>query len=339
MKICISTYTFLPEIGGVATTESVLAAGFVRAGHDVTVVTTAPGPATGYDYRVLRNPGSLELTRIYAEADILILANLSLKLFYPLLFMRRPFGLRHHSESAAHLSRSWFSVDLLRRWIMRRAVNFVTSAFIGRKIGVPHHVVHPFANPEHITSAMVMPVEARRDAVFVGRLEEEKGILYLLDRWSLVREALGIEELWIVGDGSLRPEIEARIAAGRVPGVSYLGRLNLEETAKEMGRAAYSFVPSLWEEPFGAVAIESLAAGALVILSDRGGLPETTGDLGFAFAPDDSGSFETALGRARHFREDLLVSAEARAAYADATARRLAKFAPEEAVRKIIGAF
>ncbi len=339
MKVCISTYTFLPEIGGVATTESILAAGFVRAGHDVTVVTTAPGPATGYGYRVLRNPGPFELTRAYAEADILLLANLSLKLFYPLLLMRRPFGLRHHSESAAHLSRSWFSVDLLRRWIMSRAVNFATSAFIGRKIGVPHHVVHPFANPEHITPGVVMPVETRRDAVFVGRLEEEKGILYLLDRWPMAREMLDVDELRIIGDGALRSEVETRISGARAPGVRYLGRLSLADTAREMGHAAYSLVPSLWEEPFGAVATESLAAGALVILSNRGGLPETVGDLGFVFAPDEAGSFEAALAGARDFRRELLSSGEVRAAYADAVARQIAKFSPEVAVRKIVGVF
>lgn len=339
MKVCISTYTFLPDIGGVATTESILATAFARAGHDVTVVTITPGPVTGYDYAVVRRPGMLRLTQLYAQADILILSNLSLKLFYPLLFMRRPFGLRHHSDSAAQLSRSWLSPDLLRRWIMRRAVNFATSAFIGRKIAVPHHVVHPFANPEHITAETMEPVEARRGALFVGRLEEEKGILYLLDRWPEVRNILGVDELRIVGDGALRPEIEARIASGRYQDVRFVGRLPLAETAREMGRAAYSLVPSLWEEPFGAVAIESLAAGAVVVLSNRGGLPETTGDLGFAFDPDEPGSFEAALTRARAFRDELLSSAEARTAYATASALHFAKFTPAAAVEKIIRAF
>lgn len=339
MKVCISTHTFLPDIGGVATTESILASAFARAGHEVTVVTITPGPVTGYGYTVVRRPGAWRLTRLYAQADILLLSNLSLKLSYPLLFMRRPFGLRHHSDSAARLSRSWMSLDLLRRSIMRRAVNFATSAFIGRLIAVPHHVVHPFANPEHITQAVIMPIEERQGAIFVGRLEEEKGIIYLLDRWSVVRDILGVDELRIVGDGALRPEIEARIASGRYPGVRYVGRLNLAETAREMGRAAYSLIPSLWEEPFGAVATESLAAGALVVLSNRGGLPETTGDLGFAFDPDEPGSFKAALTRARAFRGELLSSAEARTAYATASAHHFAKFTPAAAVEKIIRAF
>jgi glycosyltransferase involved in cell wall biosynthesis len=36
-------------------------------------------------------------------------------------------------------------------------------------------------------------------------------------------------------------------------------------------------VPSLWKEPFGRVAVEGLAAGAIVLVSNIGGLPETVG--------------------------------------------------------------
>jgi len=339
MKVVISSYSFLPDIGGVATVQSVLASGFIRAGYDVTVVTTAPGPTTGYGYRVVRNPGPLELTRLYTEADILILANLSIKLFYPLLFLRRPFGLHHHSESAARLSHSWISVDLLRRSILHRAINFVASAYLGRKIGVMHHVLYPFANPEHITPAVKMPVKERRGAIFVGRIEEEKGILYLLDRWPAVREILGVDELRIVGDGALRPEIEAIIATGKAPGVRYVGRLSLAETAQEMGRAAYALVPSLWAEPFGTVALEALAAGAMVVLSNRGGMSEGTGDLGFVFDPDDEKDFESALVRARRLRESLLSSDEERANYDAAVARHIARFSPEVAIPEIVGVF
>lgn len=337
MKVCISTYTFLPDIGGVATTESILASAFAEAGHDVTVVTTSEGPSEGYGYRVVRNPGPFAMARLYAGADILILSNLSVRLFYPLLVMPRRFGLRHHSESAAHLSHS--PVDRLRRRVMKRAVNFATSSFIGEKIGVPHHVVHPFANPEHITPDLLQPQPERRGAVFVGRLEEEKGILYLLERWQKVKDRLGIDELRVVGDGACRDEIVSSIERGALPGVTYLGRLSLADTAAEMGRAAYSFIPSLWEEPFGAVATESLAAGAVVILSDRGGLPEAAGSLGFSFDPSREEEFDAALERACAFRDRLLASPEAQQDYAAACNKHLAQFDPQGAVKKIVAAF
>lgn len=44
--------------------------------------------------------------------------------------------------------------------------------------------------------------------------------------------------------------------------------------AAEYARAAITIVPSFWEEPFGRVALESLAAGTPVAATNRGGLPE-----------------------------------------------------------------
>ena len=40
-------------------------------------------------------------------------------------------------------------------------------------------------------------------------------------------------------------------------------------------RAVIWIVPSKWAEPFGRVSIEAQAAGRRVLVSDRGGLPET----------------------------------------------------------------
>ncbi|WP_333677091.1 glycosyltransferase family 4 protein [Dyella sp.] len=47
--------------------------------------------------------------------------------------------------------------------------------------------------------------------------------------------------------------------------------------------------PSRWDEPFGRVALESMALGAVSIVSDRGGLPEIVqnGESGLVFASED----------------------------------------------------
>ena len=56
MKIVLGSHDFLPNVGGVATTVSILAQGFRDAGHDVTVVTISRGPTQGYGYAVVRSP-------------------------------------------------------------------------------------------------------------------------------------------------------------------------------------------------------------------------------------------------------------------------------------------
>jgi glycosyltransferase involved in cell wall biosynthesis len=339
MKIVIATYGFLPDIGGVSTNVSILAKGFVDAGHDVTVVTSARGPKTGFEYTVVRNAGPFQLYRLYADADILILSNLAIKLIYPLLLLRRKYALRHHSESAFRLSCSPLSLDMLRRHVRDRATHFMTSAYVGRRSGFKDWTVtHPFANPKHITEDVVRPAAERRDAVFVGRLEIEKGVLYLLDRLAEIRGTLGIEELRFIGDGSLRGEVERRISTGQAKGARYLGRLPLDQTAREMGQAAYALVPSLWEEPFGAVALEATAAGALVVLSNRGGLPETTGQVGFLFDPDDAQSWHRALADARRKHELHIASPEQWLNYRAAVTEHTAAYSPEAVVHKIISA-
>ena len=338
MQIVIATYTFLPEIGGVEVNVATLAEGFAKAGHDVTVTTLSPGSNDGYPYRVVRDPNPFQLCRLYKRADILIHSNLALKLIYPMLFLRRRFALRHHSESAFQLSHRLWSRDIVRRVIYRRATHFVTSEHIGRKSGLAEYIVtHPFA-PLNIKPGDALPAEERDNLVFAGRLTHEKGVLFLLDRWSELRRVLGIDRLLIVGDGELRHEVERRISAGVVEHVHFCGRLTHHETLKEMGRAAFAVVPSLWDEPFGAAALEALAMGALVVHSDRGGLPETTGKLGFIFDPGNHKSWLVALDKARAARERQLASPTERGRYLADVAAHSARFTPEIVVGKIIDA-
>lgn len=47
-------------------------------------------------------------------------------------------------------------------------------------------------------------------------------------------------------------------------------------------------IPSVWEEPFGIVALEGSACGCRVICSDNGGLPEAAGPGAFLFRTGDA---------------------------------------------------
>ena len=136
--------------------------------------------------------------------------------------------------------------------------------------------------------------------------------------------------------GVLRRSLEVRLGVGEYEGIHFRGPLDLSETARAMGGAAYSIVPSLWEEPFGAVALESVAAGCIVIHSDRGGLPEAVGPLGFSFDPDDPATLISTLRRAREFRDALLSSNSAEAAYKADVKAHIAQFSPDRVVAKIV---
>lgn len=335
MKVVISTYTFLPDIGGVASVVANLAAAFHQLGHDTTVVTLTPGAVDGFPYKVVRQPSPLRLVREYAKADLLVLSNLSIKLAYPLVFMRRKYALQHHSESAFHLSDKPWSADQLRRRVVRRATHFMTSAYVGRKSPyTPYVVTPPFASLDQFTAEIKQPLATRSDAVFVGRIEPEKGVEWLLQRWPDFRQMLEVDRLHVVGDGSILNLLRERYA--RLPQVVFHGAQSRQNTARILGTCRYAFVPSLWAEPFGAVALEALAAEAIPIVSDRGGLPEAVPGFGHYFDPDNDASVMSALRAAKEDYQRQSASADLRSDWQQRTQQHLAKFEPVHVAERII---
>jgi glycosyltransferase involved in cell wall biosynthesis len=67
-----------------------------------------------------------------------------------------------------------------------------------------------------------------------------------------------------------------------------------------LGEAAVTLMPVRWDEPFGLVAVESLATGTPVVAFRRGGLTEILDERALV-APDDVDAFasaaEEAVGR------------------------------------------
>ena len=55
-----------------------------------------------------------------------------------------------------------------------------------------------------------------------------------------------------------------------------LGFLNHKKVLKFLAKSEIAVVPSRWEEPFGRTALESSSRACATIISNRGGLPETT---------------------------------------------------------------
>lgn len=59
--------------------------------------------------------------------------------------------------------------------------------------------------------------------------------------------------------------------------VEFVGSLARSDVAQLMATTRCLVVPSLWQEPFGIVALEALASGCTVIASRIGGLTEAGG--------------------------------------------------------------
>lgn len=124
--------------------------------------------------------------------------------------------------------------------------------------------------------------------VFAGRLTVAKGVPLLMAAWDRYASRPGSRlRLMVAGVGPLEDEVR-RWAAGH-PSVEWLGMLDRTECASLMARARACVVPSQWEEPFGLVVAESMAAGVPPIASSQGSLSEliTDGVDGVLVPPGD----------------------------------------------------
>ncbi|HOC68135.1 MAG TPA: glycosyltransferase family 4 protein [Candidatus Hydrogenedentes bacterium] len=83
----------------------------------------------------------------------------------------------------------------------------------------------------------------------------------------------------------------------RGPFFSSTGWLDHVQARALMAHATICVVPSLWQEPFGLVAVEAMMAGVPVCASDTGGLRDIVKhqDTGFLFPPGDAGALAHAL--------------------------------------------
>ena len=136
-----------------------------------------------------------------------------------------------------------------------------------------------------------------RRLVYVGRLVTEKGIWILLDAMARGKSAT---ELWLVGEGPLRGEIEQFLSgAPEHCAIKALGYVPQEVLRELLVECAAMVVPSIWEEPLGFVVLEGLACGLPVIATAVGGIPEMIqdGKNGLLVRPNDARALAEAIDR------------------------------------------
>jgi len=157
--------------------------------------------------------------------------------------------------------------------------------------------------------------------LFAAAIHPRKNLAALREAMSaLVSE--GFPHVLVVAGGPAtdRPdssdlEREARAPLAGAPGrVVRLSAPSDGELAALMAGADAFCLPSLYEG-FGLTALEAMACGAPVIVSDRGALPEVVGEAGLICEPT-SGAIEAALRRVltdRRLRQELRTAGPERA--------------------------
>lgn len=131
----------------------------------------------------------------------------------------------------------------------------------------PHFIApDPQPRPDH---------EIGEYALFIGRLDPEKGVQTMLSAW----DALPDVPLKIRGGGQLAGEIQAFIEAHPAHDVDVIGRLSRDDlTALIKGARCLIWASEGYYETFGLVAAEALSCGVPVIASKTGVMEEIVVD-------------------------------------------------------------
>jgi len=188
------------------------------------------------------------------------------------------------------------------------ADSHATRRDLMERLGVPPEkvtVVHLAADPRcrPLAPARVRAVADRYGLpepflLFVGTLEPRKNVPTLLEAIHRLRRA-GLEvPLVLVGRrGWLYDEVFARLQALGLEGqVRFLEGVTDEELVGLYNAARCLVLPSFYEG-FGLPALEAMACGTPVIVSDRASLPEVVGEAGLLVDPTSPEALAEAIGR------------------------------------------
>lgn len=237
--------------------------------------------------RLLRQGGfDLVHAHLYASAAASAIATIG---------TATPLVITDHSEATWRRKRA----HMVSRLVYRRA-----DRVIAVSKGIHDSLIRDDAvAPDRITVIpnAVTPLNALEDAVrlpaelvaadpvvgMVARLQPEKGVQVFMEAIPAVLERHGECHFLLVGDGPLRPELEAIVAQRRLQDrVHFLG---FQKSGRDFIRYLDLLVLPSLSEGTPLVVLESMAAGVPVVASRVGGIPEqlVQGQEGLLVPPGD----------------------------------------------------
>lgn len=114
----------------------------------------------------------------------------------------------------------------------------------------------------------------------VGRLEQRKGVKYLLQAFALLQEKYPDVSLDLVGDGPDRDKLQMLCDDLGLKNVNFAGYVTEKEKQKYLRSADLFCVPSLYGESFGIVLLEAMASGLITVAGNNPGYASVMRGLG-----------------------------------------------------------
>jgi glycosyltransferase involved in cell wall biosynthesis len=150
-------------------------------------------------------------------------------------------------------------IIFVSKWVQNRFFEGVDQKLLNKT-----EVVYPSIHKEKKI------VKKIKQITFVGKLNESKGYDIYKDAITKILNEFKDWSAYSIGDEKRkRPIINHKRH-------HELGFLKHKEVLSFLSKSEIAVVPSRWEEPFGRTALESSSRACATIISNKGGLPETT---------------------------------------------------------------
>ncbi len=191
-------------------------------------------------------------------------------------------------------------------WALRRfkRATYLFPSDASRRLWWGQHSHIPIAKtrviPNGVDLQLFHPIRSERNGRrvgFAGQWISEKGLDVLIAAWSEVQRQVPNAELWLAGGPDLWQRIDPipddkmgvvkEVEARRSPSLRVVGVIPRDQMPAFWSRVDLACVPSVSDESFGLVALEAMACGIAVVVSDAGALPEVVGDAGVVVPRSD----------------------------------------------------
>lgn len=187
---------------------------------------------------------------------------------------------------------TWYRLFL--PWLAKRArVIFTPSEHVKQKVQQQLGAKHVIVTSNGVDTTVFHPEACQQTyefpqkyILFVGSLQPRKNLAGLMQAWHVIKN--DFRDIWLVIAGAAGHVFQAVKFLGdeRIRFMNYVDECDLPGL---YAHAELLMLPS-FDEGFGLPAIEAMACGTPVIVSNGGALPEVVGDAGLIFdlsKPDD----------------------------------------------------
>jgi len=162
-------------------------------------------------------------------------------------------------EERIYLLKNVDKIIFISKWVKKRFFKSL-PLLSDNKTEIIYHSIDPIKKNN----------KKNKQIIFVGKLNESKGYdLYCKSMFKILNNHKNWKAFSIGEEKRFQnfPTHKRHINLGQIPHNKVLDYLSKSEIA---------IIPSRWEEPFGRTALEASSRGCATIISNRGGLAETT---------------------------------------------------------------